>query len=77
RTPFTPLPNQIQQPSARAAPGVQHLEDLPHFSAQHWLLQQPPDVPQDDFVLHMEAHPLRSEALRAKDRSHNLITYGF
>ena len=46
----------------------QHLLFWPQLSAQHLLLQQVVVVAQDDFVLHIEAQPVSSDALKAKER---------
>ena len=46
----------------------QHLLFWPQLSAQHLLLQQVVVVAQDDLVLHIEAQPVRSDALKAKER---------
>ena len=47
----------------------QHLLFWPQLSAQHLLLQQVVVVAQDDFVLHIEAQPVTSDALKAKERN--------
>ena len=46
----------------------QHLLFWPQLSAQHLLLQQVVVVAQDDLVLHIEAQPVRSDALKAKEK---------
>ena len=46
----------------------QHLHFWPQLSAQHLLLQQVVVVAQDDFVLHIEAQPVTSDALKAKEK---------
>jgi hypothetical protein len=69
RTPFTPLPNQKNQEALGLLQLSQHLHFWPHLSAQHLLLQQAVVVAQDDFILHIEAQPVRSDALKAKERN--------
>ena len=46
----------------------QHLHFWPHLSAQHLHWQQAVVVAQDDFILHHEAQPVRSDALKAKEK---------
>lgn len=70
RTPFTPPNKPKNQEAFGLVPQLsQHLHFWPQLSAQHLLLQQVVVVAQDDFVLHIEAQPVRSDALRAKDRN--------
>jgi hypothetical protein len=70
RTPFTPPTKPKNQEALGLLPQLsQHLHFWPHLSAQHLHLQQAVVVAQDDFVLHIEAQPVRSDALKAKDRN--------
>ncbi len=46
----------------------QHLHFWQQLSAQHLPLQQAVVVAQDDFILHIEAQPVTSDALKAKER---------
>jgi len=76
RAPATPSADALyppNKPKNQEAFGLlpqlsQHLHFWPHLSAQHLPLQQVVVVAQDDFVLHIEAQPVRSDALKAKER---------